>query len=62
MWRPRIDADWEFNPFTDQVQGSDYLMRAPHIREARDTAPLQGTRDLTDMDSLNDVIADAERT
>lgn len=57
-WRPRIERAAEFNPF-EALGGDEYLLNAPRLRSREDTAPLQGTRDLSDADSLEDVIAAA---
>jgi hypothetical protein len=60
-WRPRIDRALEFNPFV-AVGGDDHLRNVPRLRSRDDTAPLQGTRDLSDTDSLEDVIAEAAQS
>lgn len=58
-WKPHMERQAEFNPF-DTTPKDDALKRAPKIRNAEeDTAPLQGTKDLSDADSLEDVIADS---
>jgi len=57
-WRPRIDRAKEFNPFEALVEDK-YLTNAPKLRSKEDTAPLQGTKDVSDADSLEDVIAEA---
>jgi hypothetical protein len=53
-WYPNLDTNKEFvdhkNPLGDTPQ-----IRVPDPEE--DTAPLQGSKDLTDPDSLEDVIA-----
>ncbi len=60
-WRPRIERALVFNPF--QALGrDDYLRNSPRLRSSEDTAPLQGTRDLSDADSLEDVIAEAPQS
>jgi len=56
-WRPHIERAVEFNPF--EALGGDHLKNVPLLRSSDDTAPLQGTRDLSDADSLEDVIAEA---
>jgi len=66
-WRPDIDVEPQFNPFAStgfsgdgrtQVAESD--AEPPAIRDAtEDTAPLEGSRDLSDADSLRDVVAAA---
>lgn len=60
-WRPHIERAVEFNPF-EAVAGDDHLKNVPKLRSREDTAPLQGTRDLSDVDSLEDVIAEAPRS
>jgi len=52
-WRPRLSNDADFNPFASPNQGSEAssTLRDP----LEDTAPLQGTRDLSDADSLTDL-------
>jgi hypothetical protein len=60
-WRPRIERPVEFNPF-EALAGDDYLRNAPKLRSSEDTAPLQGTRDVSDTDSLEDVIAEAPQS
>jgi len=57
-WRPRIERVKEFNPFEARVE-DEYLMNAPRLRSKEDTAPLQGTKDRSDQDSLEDVVAEA---
>ncbi len=59
-WSPRIDSQPVFNPFTPA--DGDRSKDVPKLREPNeDTAPLQGTTDFSDADSLEDVIADAHR-
>ncbi len=59
-WEPKIERDSEFNPFAkvDAAKGSFTESRGLLDLE-EDTSPLQGTKDLSDVDSLQDVIADA---
>jgi hypothetical protein len=58
-WQPRIDSDPELNPFSNDAPGSNGLTESPEIEDPEeDSAPLQGSRDLSDEDSLEDVIAD----
>ena len=62
MWKPRIDLEPEFNPFGTVIDSNNSLSNPPKLRNAEeDTAPLQGTKDLSDADSLEDVKADAQR-
>jgi hypothetical protein len=60
-WRPRIERAVEFNPF-EAVGGDDHLKKVPRLRSTDDTAPLQGTKDRSDADSLEDVIAEATQS
>jgi hypothetical protein len=58
-WSPKIDSDPLFNPFTPP--DGDKSNSTPTLLDPEeDTAPLQGTKDLSDPDSLEDVIADAD--
>lgn len=60
-WQPHMDQQSEFNPF-DTTPKEGAPNSALRLRKAQeDTAPLQGTKDLSDSDSLEDVIADAHR-
>lgn len=57
-WRPHMEPDREFNPYSATGDESDARARPDAIQDpAEDTAPLQGSKDLTDEDSLDDVIA-----
>jgi hypothetical protein len=47
-WRPHIERAVEFNPF-EAVAGDDHLKNVPKLRSREDTAPLQGTRDLSTL-------------
>jgi hypothetical protein len=59
-WQPHVDQEAEFNPFANAKAGKDTLINTPAIQDAtEDTSPLQGTKDLSDEDSLEGVIADA---
>jgi hypothetical protein len=58
-WSPDIDGSTPLHPFAPAEGGqnrSTLRLRDPE----QDTAPLQGTKDLSDTDSLQDVVADAE--
>ena len=58
-WVPRIDGQPLLHPFGSpdgDKSHSDLELRDP----TQDTEPLQGTRDISGSDSLEDVIADAE--
>jgi hypothetical protein len=56
-WQPRLDTEPEVNPFANRTQGEGTFnnkVRDPN----EDTVPLQGSQDISDDDSLTDVIAD----
>jgi hypothetical protein len=58
-WSPAIDADPVLHPFAPpdgRTSRGTLTLADPE----EDTAPLQGTRDISDADSLEDVKADAE--
>lgn len=58
-WQPKIDSEPDFNPFSNPDGAKASPLNTPEIRDAnKDTAPLQGSKDLSDDDSLEDVIAD----
>lgn len=60
IWRPEVETEPELNPFASHT-GDQSLIRPPKMRNAEeDTAPLQGTRDLSDEDSLQDVTVEAQ--
>jgi hypothetical protein len=60
-WQPRIDSERELNPFENGTSERDALLDTPQIDEPEeDSSPLQGTKDLSDEDSLDDVIADQD--
>lgn len=64
-WRAHVDSDPEYNPFAStgvagdgRTQVEPIAAEPPAIRDATvDTSPLEGTRDLSDPDSLEDVLA-----
>jgi hypothetical protein len=56
-WSPRIDKLKDFQDHKNPVQSDDPPLRMPLAED--DTAPLQGSKDLSDPDSLDDVIADS---
>jgi hypothetical protein len=59
-WEPKIERAREFNPFAKvDADKSPFVETRDLGRPEGDTAPLQGSRDLSDKDSLQDVIADA---
>jgi hypothetical protein len=56
-WSPKIDSQPIFNPFAPP---DGDRTTTPKLRDPQeDTAPLQGTKDVSDADSLQDVIADS---
>jgi hypothetical protein len=58
-WSPDIDSQPLLHPFTSP--DGDKSRSVLNLRDPQeDTAPLQGTKDISDADSLEDVIADAE--
>jgi len=58
-WEPKIDSPDYFNAEPNVV---DRKTRKPTIQDPEeDTGPLEGTRDRSDDDSLEDVIADATK-
>jgi hypothetical protein len=58
-WSPDIGGSPLLHPFTSP--DGDRSHAAVTLRDPEhDTAPLQGTKDISDQDSLEDVIADAE--
>jgi hypothetical protein len=58
-WSPDIDSPTPLHPFAppegERARGT-LRLRDPE----QDTAPLQGTGDISDADSMEDVVADAE--
>jgi len=59
-WQPRVDTETELNPFTNHTSEREGLVNAPEISDPEeDSAPLEGSKDLSDEDSLVDVIADS---
>jgi hypothetical protein len=57
-WRPKGDEQPELNPFVNSHSG-DRLDNDEINDPEVDSAPLQGSHDLSDEDSLEDVIADS---
>jgi hypothetical protein len=56
-WSPTIEKSKDFQDHRNPSVGDDPPLRIPDANE--DTAPLQGSKDLSDPDSLEDVIADS---
>jgi uncharacterized protein (TIGR02271 family) len=54
-WRPRIDSAPVLHGFRGETPEADSILESPEIRDAdEDTAPLQGEKDRSDEDSLED--------
>ncbi len=53
-WRPRIDdTQRDLHGFEGKTPEADSILESPKIRDPEeDTAPLQGTKDRSDEDSL----------
>jgi hypothetical protein len=56
-WQPSLDTEPDANPFANRTQGEGSFVKKVRDPE-EDTAPLQGSKDISDYDSLLDVIAD----
>jgi hypothetical protein len=56
-WSPNLGKSNVFRDHTNPALGDDPPSRIPLATE--DTAPLQGSKDLSDEDSLEDVIAES---
>jgi hypothetical protein len=59
-WQPRLDTEPEANAFANRTQG-DGAFKKPLRDPEEDTAPLQGSKDISDDDSLVDVVAEQSR-
>jgi hypothetical protein len=60
-WQPRVESEPEFNPFENDTSERGALLDTPQINDPdEDSAPLEGSKDLSDEDSLDDVIADED--
>jgi hypothetical protein len=62
-WSPTLDNAKEFSDLANRAHGnipadSDRPVRVPPLA-SEDTAPLRGSKDVSDSDSLEDVIADS---
>lgn len=58
-WRPKVEAEPDFNPFRNPESTKVSPLETRELLDPEeDTAPLQGSKDLSDDDSLEDVIAD----
>jgi hypothetical protein len=48
-WQPRVDTDSELNPFHNGASDAGNPLQNPQIQDAEeDSAPLQGSKDLSD--------------
>jgi hypothetical protein len=56
-WSPNLGKAKNFTDHTNPALGDDPPLRLPLANE--DTAPLEGSKDLSDADSLEDVIAES---
>ncbi len=56
-WYPDLGKPKNFQDHINPALGDDPPLRVPDATE--DTAPLRGTKDLSDDDSLEDVVADS---
>jgi hypothetical protein len=59
-WQPSLDSEPELNAFANRTQGEPSFKTKVRDPE-EDTAPLQGSKDLSDDDSLVDVEAEPSR-
>jgi hypothetical protein len=56
-WEPSLDTPEDTNPFANRTQGEGKFTKTVRDPE-EDTSPLEGSKDISDEDSLIDVIAD----
>lgn len=55
-WRPRVDEQRVLHGFANETPEADSILESPEVRDpAEDTAPLQGSKDRSDDDSMEDV-------
>jgi len=59
-WQPSLETESELNAFANRTQGEGTFKNKVRDPE-EDTAPLEGSKDLSDDDSLVDVVAEASR-
>jgi hypothetical protein len=59
-WQPSLDTEQEANPFANRTQGDRPFKNKIRDPET-DTAPLEGSKDISDDDSLLDVVAEQSR-
>jgi hypothetical protein len=54
-WMPRIERERDLHGFKGNTPEADSILESPQIRNPEeDTAPLEGTRDRSDEDSLDE--------
>lgn len=54
-WRPRVDSERVLHGFQNETPEADSILERPEVRDPEeDTAPLQGSKDRSDEDSLED--------
>lgn len=54
-WQPRIDRAGVLHGFQNETPEADSILETPQVRDPEeDTAPLQGSRDRSDEDSMED--------
>jgi hypothetical protein len=59
-WQPKVEVESELNPFVNRTAERDGLLDTPEVSDPEeDSSPLEGSKDLSDEDSLVDVIADS---
>ena len=55
-WRPRVDSERVLHGFDNQKPDADSILESPEVRDPdKDTAPLQGSKDRSDNDSMEDI-------
>lgn len=55
-WRPRVDSERVLHGFSNETPEADSILESPQVRDpANDTAPLQGSKDRSDEDSMEDI-------
>jgi hypothetical protein len=55
-WRPRVDRERVLHGFTNETPEADSILESPQVRDPDDdTAPLQGSKDRSDEDSMEDI-------
>ena len=55
-WRPRVDTERVLHGFQGDTPEADSILESPEVRDPEeDTAPLQGSKDRSDDDSMEDI-------